>query len=66
MTTEQRQILSKLIDANWEANNTDNSYRERDTARQEYYRLKHQLIESMGENAYREFMNQGNKFFGVS
>ena len=63
MTNEQRQILSKLIDANWEADNTSNDYLTRDNARQDYYDLKRQLISSMGVDAYNEFMNIGRQMF---
>ena len=63
MTTEQSNILSKLIDANWEADNTCNGYHERDIARQECYSLKRQLINSMGIDAYDEFMSIGRQMF---
>jgi hypothetical protein len=62
LTTEQSQILSKLIDAKWDSNNLE-SYHERDIARQEYYNLKRELIESMGSIEFIEFMNMGAKMF---
>ena len=65
MTNEQSQILSKLIDANWDSDNLE-SYHERDIARQEYYKLKRQLIESMGSIEFIEFMNFGAKMFAPS
>jgi hypothetical protein len=66
LTTEQSQILRKLIDANWEADNLDNDYHDRDIARQEYYDLKGQLMESMGVDAYHEFMEIGAQMFAPS
>jgi len=63
MTTEQSRILSKLIDANWEMNNTNNDYSERDQYRQEYYNLRKELIDSMGLDNYNEFMNMGRRMF---
>ena len=63
MTNEQSQILRKLIDANWEADNLDNDYHDRDIARQEYYNLKRELIDSMGADAYNEFMEVGARMF---
>ena len=63
MTTEQSKILSKLIDANWEMDNTDNSYSERDQYRQEFYKLKKELIDSMGVDAYNEYMSMGAEMF---
>jgi hypothetical protein len=65
LTNEQSQILSKLIDANWEADNLDNDYNIRDIARQEYYKLKRQLIESMGSIEFIEFMNFGSRMFAA-
>jgi len=44
MITEQNDIISQLIKANYNANNTANNYYERDIARQKYYNLKRQLI----------------------
>lgn len=66
MTNEQSQILRKLIDANWEADNTSNSYHDRDIARQEYYNLKRELIDSMGADAYSKFMEVGRMMFATS
>ena len=66
MTNEQSQILRKLINANWEADNTNNSYHDRDIARQEYYNLKRELIDSMGADAYNEFMEVGRMMFATS
>lgn len=63
MTTEQSRILSKLIDASWEKDQTSNSYTARDHYRELYYALKQQLIDSMGQEAYDEFMNMGKRMF---
>jgi hypothetical protein len=63
MTNEQRNIFSKLLDANWEADNTSNDYLTRDAARQDYYDLKMQLIESMGLEEYNKFVNIGRQMF---
>jgi hypothetical protein len=63
MTNEQRNIFSKLIDANWEADNTANSPMIRDAARQDYYDLKRELIDSMGIEDYNKFINVGRQMF---
>jgi hypothetical protein len=65
MTNEQSQILRKLIDAKWDSDHLE-SYHERDIARQNYYILKRQLIESMGSIEFIEFMNMGAKMFAPS
>ena len=43
-----------------------NDYHDRDIARQEYYDLKGQLMESMGVDAYHEFMEIGAQMFAPS
>ncbi len=63
LTPLQSQILREMIDFNWEADNLDNSYHERDIARQKYYTAKRQFIESMGIDAYNEFMEMGRAMF---
>jgi hypothetical protein len=63
MLTEQSKILSKLIDANWEMDNTDNSYSERDQYRQEFYKLKKELIDSIGPEEYIKLMKLGAEMF---
>jgi hypothetical protein len=65
MTNEQSTILRKLIDANWDSDNLE-SYHERDIARQEYYKLKLQLIKLMGSDEYIKFMNTGRQMFAMS
>jgi hypothetical protein len=63
MTQEQSKILSKLIDASWEKDQTSNSYAARDQYREQYYALKRQLIDSMGDDEFIEFMDKGNRMF---
>lgn len=63
MTQEQSKILSKLIDASWEKDQTSNSYAVRDHYRELYYALKQQLIDSMGQEAFDEFMSLGKRMF---
>ena len=65
MTNEQSQILSKLIDAKWDSDHHE-SYHERDVARQNYYILKRELVESMGSIEFIKFMNMGAKMFAPS
>ena len=63
MNEEQRNIFSKLLDANYEADNTSNDYLTRDDARQECYDLKRQLINLMGFDEYRKFIDTGRQMF---
>lgn len=50
-TTEQSQLLSQLIDENWEANNTSNSYQIRDWYRVQATITRIKLISIMGQGA---------------
>ena len=63
MTQEQSRILSKLIDASWEKDQTSNTYSLRDHYREQYYALKRQLIDSMGLDEYNRFMDMGKEMF---
>jgi hypothetical protein len=63
LTDYQRQLFSKLIDASGEADNTANSPLTRDLARNEYWRLKQELMDDMGMEAYLLFMAKGRQMF---
>ena len=63
LTDYQRELFSKLVDASWEADNTANSPLTRDLARNEYWRLKQELIDDMGMEAYLLFMAKGKQMF---
>jgi hypothetical protein len=63
MTDYQRQLFSKLVDANWEADNTINSPFLRDLARNEYWRVKEELIEVMGKDEYNRYMDGMRQMF---
>jgi hypothetical protein len=63
LTDYQRELFSKLVDASWEADNTANSPLTRDLARNEYWRLKQELMSDMGMEAYLLFMAKGKQMF---
>lgn len=63
LTNEQSQILREMIDANWEADNTSNSYFIRDIERQRYYYLESKLMALMGRDEYYAFMEMGKQMF---
>lgn len=62
MNDEQREIFSKVLDKNWEASQTKNHsvkfnhYKEVNT-------LLKELKESMGEEAYNKFIENGKAMF---
>jgi len=63
MLTEQaRQILSKLIDANWELEQATNSVI-REALDDLCRKLRTELIDEMGEEEYDRFMEQARQMF---
>lgn len=63
LTNYQSQLFSRLVDANWEADNTSNSPFIRDIARNEYWKVKEELMEDMGKDEYNRFVNMGREMF---
>lgn len=63
LTEEQRNVLSKLIDANWEMNDESNSEQERQDAQVSFYELRYHLIQLMGFDEFQGFMDKGKRMF---
>jgi hypothetical protein len=63
LTEHQSELFSKLIDASWEADDTANSPLTRDLARNEYWRLKKELMDDIGTEAYLLFVARGKQMF---
>lgn len=63
LTTYQRHLFSQLVDLNWEANNTSNSYLIRDLARNAYWEAKQMLIDDMGKNEYESYVEGMRQMF---
>jgi hypothetical protein len=63
LTDYQRQLFSRLVEASWEADNTANSPLMRDLARNEYWRLKRELMDDMGVDAYNDYVEKGRQMF---
>lgn len=65
MTLEQHEMFSRVLDANWNRseavkNNDLEAYRAADL---EYSLGEADLVDSMGQEAYDAFINQGKKLF---
>ena len=65
MTTEQHKIFSRLLEANWDRseavrNNDLGAFRIADMCQA---LAEADLIDSMGQEAYDAFINQGKKLF---
>jgi len=63
LTGYQQQLFSTLMEANWEADNTANSPLIRDLARNEYWRVKRELMDDMGVDAYNDYVEKGRQMF---
>ena len=62
MTDYQRQLLSKLIDLNWESSkNYDQIVK--NALVNEYFRIEDELIDDMGREEYRTYMDGFKKMF---
>ncbi len=62
MTDYQRQLLSKLIDLNWELKK---SYDQiiKNALVNEYFRVEEELIDDMGRNEYRAYIDGFRRMF---
>ena len=63
LTGYQQQLFSTLMEASWEADNTANSPLMRDLARNEYWRVKQELMDEMGVDAYNDYVEKGRQMF---
>ena len=63
LTDYQRELFSKLVDLNYEADNTSNSYLMRDLARNAYWDTKMELINDMGKDEYEKYMDGMKRLF---
>lgn len=62
LTEQQSELLRKVIDLNWEASfNEDPAIR--DLSETQLFEAKHELIRSMGLEAYCKFMQAGREMF---
>jgi hypothetical protein len=63
MTNEQSAIFSKILDLNYELATEELDYDDSKELRRESYRLQAKLIESMGFDAYTNFIQMGKEMF---
>ena len=62
MTSYESQLLSKLIDVSWEINRAENEVI-KSALTEQHRRVERDLIDSMGQDAYDNFMAMGRKMF---
>lgn len=63
MTNYEREIFSKLLDVSWEMDKKEHSKLIKDALFSYYFKLRDELIESMGWEKYKEFVEQGQSMF---
>jgi hypothetical protein len=63
LTGYQQQLFRNLMEASWEADNTINSPLMRDLARNEYWRVKQELMDEMGVDAYNDYVEKNKQMF---
>lgn len=63
LTDYQRQLFSELVNASFEADNTENPPLLRDISRNLSWRLQDELREDMGEDEYSKFIMMGKQMF---
>ena len=63
MTDLARQLLSELMDVNMELNNTHYSITVKNALVEQYWKLRAELIDVMGEEKFRVFWEQGRQMF---
>lgn len=63
MTDLARQLLSELMDVNMELNNTHYPITVKNALVEQYWKIRDELIEEMGEDKFRTFMEQGKRMF---
>jgi len=63
MTNYEREIFSKLLDVSWEMDKKEHSKLIKEALNCYYFKLRDELIESMGWEKYKEFVEQGQSMF---
>ena len=63
MTTYQTQLLNQILDVNWDISTANVSQVSKDAMITRLNELTDELREQLGEEAYHEFMLNGQKMF---
>jgi hypothetical protein len=63
MTNNEREIFSKLLDVNYEQKNGNHPQLIKEALNCYYFKLRDELIELMGEDEYKNFIQQGREMF---
>jgi hypothetical protein len=65
MTLEQHEIFGRVLDANWNRSEAvkNNDLKAYQIADMQYSLAEADLVDSMGQEAYDAFINQGKKLF---
>jgi hypothetical protein len=63
MTDYQRQLLSKLVNLNWEIDKGDYNKTVKDALVEQYWKVKEELMGDMGRDEYNNYVNGMRQMF---
>ena len=63
MTETALQTFSNLVDINWEIENGNHSSTVKMALINQYWNIRNELIDEMGADAFKTFMEQGRRMF---
>lgn len=63
MNERSSQLFSQLVDINWELNNVDYPKTIKFALTEQYWKIKNELIDEMGIDAFNNFIEQGRRMF---
>jgi hypothetical protein len=63
MNERSSQLFSQLVDINWELNNVDYPKTIKFALTEQYWKIKNELIDEMGIDAFNNFVEQGRRMF---
>ena len=63
MNERSSQLFSQLVDINWELNNVNYPRTIKLALIEQYWKIKNELIDEMGIDAFNNFIEQGRRMF---
>ena len=63
MTNYQIELFSKMVNLNWEIDVENHSSLVKNALIEQYWKVRNELIEDMGEDEFKEYMRMGREMF---
>jgi len=63
MTNYQISLFSKMVNLNWEIDVENHSSFVKNALIEQYWKVRNELIEDMGEAEFKEYMRMGREMF---